>query len=126
MIVDMLHAMDRVDILFKALGDPLRLRILEFLRRPDTECCSLEDKVCACDLEGLLGLSQPTVSHHMKLLVQAGLVVAEKSGRWVYYRINRRTFARASEYLAGFTGEDTRPPTGSGPSLSPESRESVN
>ena len=97
--------MERFATLFKALGDPLRLRILEFLRRPDAACCSAEDKVCACDLEGLLGLSQSTVSHHMKLLVQAGLVVAEKSGRWVYYRVDRETFARASEYLAGFTGE---------------------
>lgn len=95
---------------FKALGDPLRIRILEFLRRPDAECCSVQDKVCACDLEGLLGLSQPTISHHMKLLVQAGLVVAEKSGRWVYYRVDRSAFAEASAYLADFTGETSARP----------------
>jgi ArsR family transcriptional regulator len=101
----MLQRMDSIDLIFKALSDPLRVRILEFLRRPEAKCCSVEDKVCACDLEGLLGLSQPTISHHMKLLVQAGLVVGEKSGRWVYYRIDRPTFSRAADYLAGFTGE---------------------
>jgi ArsR family transcriptional regulator, arsenate/arsenite/antimonite-responsive transcriptional repressor len=96
--------MEHVDLLFKALADPLRIRILEFLKRPDAEYCSFEDKVCACDLERVLALSQPTISHHMKLLVQAGLVGAEKSGRWVYYRIERDAFALISEYLAGFTG----------------------
>jgi ArsR family transcriptional regulator len=96
--------MERIDLVLKALADPLRIRILEFLKRPDAECCSFDDKVCACDLEPVLALSQPTISHHMKLLVQAGLVVAEKSGRWVYYRIERDAFAQLSDYLAGFTG----------------------
>jgi ArsR family transcriptional regulator len=100
--------MKDADLLFKALADPLRIRILEFVRRPDADCCSIEDKVCACDIESLLGLSQPTISHHMKLLVQAGLVVPEKAGRFVYYRIDRETFALASRYLAGFTGGGRR------------------
>ena len=95
--------MSEADVVFKALSDPLRLRILEFLRRPGAACCWAEDKVCACDIESLLGLSQPTISHHMKLLVQAGLVVAEKSGRWVYYRIDRDAFTAAASYLSGFT-----------------------
>ena len=111
--------------MFKALSDPLRLRILEFLRRPDAACCSTEDKVCACDLEGLLGLSQPTISHHMKLLVQAGLVTAEKSGRWVYYRIDREAFARASDYLAGFACDD-QPLKAAGADLPSQPHESVN
>jgi ArsR family transcriptional regulator len=98
--------MDHPDAVFKALSDPIRLRILEFLRRPDAECCSVEDRVCACDLEGLLGLSQPTVSHHMKILVQAGLVASEKSGRWVYYRVDRPAFAAAITYLARFAGDE--------------------
>ena len=102
--------MDHPDAVFKALSDPIRLRILEFLRRPDAECCSVEDRVCACDLEGLLGLSQPTVSHHMKILVQAGLVSSEKSGRWVYYRIDRPAFAAAIAYLAGFAGDEAATP----------------
>lgn len=77
---------------------------MEF-RRPDAECYSVQDKVCACDLEGLLGLTQPAISHHMKLLVQAGLVVAENSGRWVYYRVGRDAFAEAVAYLSDYTGE---------------------
>jgi ArsR family transcriptional regulator len=110
------------DLIFKALSDPLRLRILQFLRQPDAKCCSAEDKVCACDIEGLLGLSQPTISHHMKLLVQAGLVVAEKSGRWVYYRVDRETFATAAAFLTTFTGNSGAPPRGRAkPGLSPSS-----
>jgi ArsR family transcriptional regulator len=91
--------------LFKALSDPARIRIVEFLRRPDAACCTVEDRVCACDLEGPLGLSQPAVSHHLKILVQAGLVQAEKSGRFVYYRIDRPRFAELQKYLGGFAGE---------------------
>lgn len=87
---------------FKALGDPARIRILEFLWRPDAECCSLEDKVCACDVETMLGLSQPAVSHHMKILVQAGLVLSGKEGRWVYYRINRPRFREIAQWLGQF------------------------
>jgi ArsR family transcriptional regulator len=72
----------------KALADPARLAIIEFLRAPRADCCSRGDGVCACDLEGVLELSQPTVSHHMKVLVTAGLVRAEKRGRWVYYELD--------------------------------------
>jgi ArsR family transcriptional regulator len=87
---------------FKALSDPARLRILDFLWRPDAACCSLEDKVCACDVESLLGLSQPAVSHHMKILVQAGLITAGKEGRWVYYRINRPRFREVAQWLGQY------------------------
>jgi ArsR family transcriptional regulator len=92
--------------IFKALGDPARLRIIEFLWRPDAGCCSLEGKACACDVESLLGLSQPAVSHHMKILVQAGLVTAGKEGRWVYYRINRARFRELSQWLGQFGRND--------------------
>ena len=95
--------MDRSrDFVFRALGDPARVRILEFLRRPDVECCSFVDKVCACDIETALGLSQATISHHMKCLQQAGLVTGEKNGRWMHYRLDRGAFARAAEWLTGF------------------------
>lgn len=99
--------MDDLLAVFKALGDPARLRIIEFLYRPDAACCSAEDKVCACDVESLLKLSQPAVSHHMKILTQAGLVSAEKEGRWVYYRLNRRRFRELSQHLAQFGKADT-------------------
>ena len=77
----------------KALADPVRLTILEFLLEPVQTCCVQNEGVCACDFENVLGLAQPTISHHLKLLVQAELVRAEKRGRWVYYDLNREAFA---------------------------------
>ena len=88
-----------ISLQLKALADPARLRIVEFLRRPDAGCCTLPDRVCACDLEGLLGLSQPAVSHHMKILTQAGLVSGEKQGRWMYYRLEAGAFAALVAFL---------------------------
>ena len=64
---------------FAALADPIRLRLLSFIT-------STSDEVCACDLVEPSGRSQPTVSHHMKILVDAGLVTREKRGLWVWYR----------------------------------------
>ncbi len=64
---------------FAALADPIRLRLLSFIT-------SAEGEVCACDLVEPSGRSQPTVSHHMKILVDAGLVTREKRGLWVWYR----------------------------------------
>lgn len=64
---------------FAALADPIRLRLLSFIT-------SVDDEVCACDLVEPSGRSQPTVSHHMKILVDAGLVTREKRGLWVWYR----------------------------------------
>ena len=98
--------MDDMTSAFKALGDPARLKILEFLMRPDAACCSQEDRVCACDIETLTGLSQPAVSHHMKILAQAGLVSGEKDGRWVFYRVNRPRFRALSQHLARFAKSD--------------------
>jgi ArsR family transcriptional regulator len=63
---------------FAALADPVRLRLLSMI------ACA--DEVCSCDLQGPLGKSQPTVSHHTKALVDAGLIVGEKRGRWVWWR----------------------------------------
>ena len=86
----------------KALADPSRLAILEFLLHPIQSCCSREEGICACDLEDFLGLSQPTVSHHMKLLIQAGFITAEKRGRWVYYDLVPETFEAVRATLAAF------------------------
>lgn len=94
--------MSEPDRIFKALSDPARLRILRFLQRPDAACCVLDGCVCACDVERLLGVSQATVSHHMKLLVDAGLVRAEKRGRWMMYSINAVAFAGAVDWLMPF------------------------
>ena len=86
----------------KALADPVRLKILEFLRDPVRECCTQPGGVCACDLESFLKLSQPTVSHHMKLLVQAGFVTAEKRGRWVFYTLDPAAFGELGVELSRF------------------------
>lgn len=68
---------------FKALADPARVRRLSIIAaRPDGEAC-------VCDLTEPLGLSQPTVSHHMAMLARAGLVTREQRGRWAYYAIAR-------------------------------------
>jgi len=66
---------------FAALSDPIRLRLLSHI------AASGADEVCACDLVAPSGRSQPTVSHHMKILVDAGLVEREKRGLWVWYRL---------------------------------------
>jgi ArsR family transcriptional regulator len=81
---------DLVSQRFKALADPNRLRILEMLRHPT--CCSVEKDagMCACDIESQLDLSQPTISHHMKVLRDAGLVDAEKIGQWMFYKRNEK------------------------------------
>jgi ArsR family transcriptional regulator len=65
---------------FAALADPIRLRLLNLIAAADA------DEVCACALVEPSGRSQPTVSHHMKILVDAGLVSREKRGLWVWYR----------------------------------------
>ena len=66
---------------FAALADPIRLRLLSHI------AAAGGDEVCACDLVEPSGRSQPTVSHHMKILVDAGLVAREKRGLWVWYRL---------------------------------------
>jgi ArsR family transcriptional regulator len=68
--------------LFKALGDPARVRIVNLL-------ATNADAVCACDLNEPLGLAQPTVSHHLKKLVDAGLVEREQRGKWAYFQLKR-------------------------------------
>jgi ArsR family transcriptional regulator len=65
---------------FSALADPVRLRLLNCIAAADS------DEVCACDLGAVVDRSQPTISHHMKVLVEAGLVAREKRGLWVWYR----------------------------------------
>lgn len=66
---------------FKALGDPTRLRLLSLI------AASEGGEACICDLTEPVGLSQPTVSHHMRLLVDAGLATREQRERWAYYRV---------------------------------------
>ena len=64
---------------FAALADPVRLRLLSLV--------AAADEVCSCELQRPLGKAQPTISHHTKALSDAGLIVGEKRGRWVYWRV---------------------------------------
>ena len=66
---------------FAALADPIRLRLLSYIAAAGGQ------EVCACDLTEVSGRSQPTVSHHMKILFDAGLIAREKRGLWVWYRL---------------------------------------
>ena len=68
--------------LFRALGDPARVRIVNTLAMN-------AEPVCACEFEPALGLSQPTVSHHLKKLVDAGLLEREQRGKWAYFSLKR-------------------------------------
>jgi len=88
----------------KALADPTRLKILNLLKSKGRSCCDLiartEPGLCACDIEDAVGLSQAAVSHHMGLLRRAGLVDAEKRGRWMYYSRNESAIARLADQIA--------------------------
>ncbi len=67
--------------IFRVLGEPARLQLLSLIAaQPSGE-------VCACELVETLGLSQPTVSHHLKVMYEAGLLAKERRGTWIYYRI---------------------------------------
>jgi ArsR family transcriptional regulator len=78
--------------LFKALGDPARVRIVNLLARA-------EGPVCVCELTPALALSQPTVSHHLKKLVHAGLLHREQRGVWAYYSLDRAALSRVASIL---------------------------
>lgn len=73
---------ERVARVFKALGDPTRVRLLSLIAAGEG------GEACICDLTDPVGLSQGTVSHHMKLLAEAGLVTREQRGRWAYFSLN--------------------------------------
>ena len=80
---------------FGALSDPVRLRLLSLIAaQPDGE-------VCACELVEPLGKSQPTVSHHLKVLREAGLIEGDKRGTWVWYRVVPDAIAGLERALAG-------------------------
>ena len=79
--------------MFKALGDPTRVKLVSLIAAADG------GEACVCDLIEPVELSQPTVSHHMKLLVDAGLITREQRGKWAYYRIANATLAAMAQAL---------------------------
>lgn len=85
---------DRLAGLLKALADPARLRVLSLIQAAPRR------EACVCDLIAPLGLSQPTVSHHLRVLTEAGLLEREKRGVWAYYRIVSPTLATVANLIA--------------------------
>ncbi len=76
---------------FKALGDPVRLRLVALIAaRPEA---------CVCDLTGAFRIGAPTISHHLRVLREAGLVESERRGTWVYYRVVPATMSRLATLL---------------------------
>jgi ArsR family transcriptional regulator, arsenate/arsenite/antimonite-responsive transcriptional repressor len=90
--VDREHAIRMAEIA-KALGDPVRLQLVDVLRRH-------AGKVCVCELVPLFQLSQPTVSHHLKVLRMAGLVGSERQGLWAYYYVIPEALKELSAWLS--------------------------
>ena len=83
----------RMSQVAKALGDPVRLQLVDVLRRH-------AGKVCVCELVPLFDLAQPTVSHHLKVLRQAGIVGSEREGLWAYYYVIPDALKELSAWLS--------------------------
>lgn len=84
---------ERIARLFKALGDPARIRLLSLISSSEG------GEACICDLTDPIGLSQGTVSHHMKLLAEAGLVTREQRGKWAYFALADGALEAAGDAL---------------------------
>lgn len=87
------EAAERMATVAKALGDPTRMQLVDVLRKN-------AGKVCVCELVPLFDLSQPTVSHHLKILRDAGIVGSERRGLWAYYYVIPESLAELSAWLA--------------------------
>jgi ArsR family transcriptional regulator len=83
---------ERMAAVAKALGDPTRIQLVDVLRKN-------AGKVCVCELVPLFDLSQPTVSHHLKILRDAGIVGSERKGLWAYYYVVPEALEELSEWL---------------------------
>lgn len=84
---------ERIATAAKALAEPLRVQILDVLRRSDTQ-------VCQCELLPLFGITQSLLSHHMKKLVDAGLVEVERRHKWAYYSVSTDAFEELTAWLS--------------------------
>jgi ArsR family transcriptional regulator len=91
------EAAERIVPLVKAIADPVRLRLLSLV------ASHADGEACVCDLNDAFDLSQPTISHHLKLLHEAGLLDREKRGVWVYYRVNAGPLGDLAALLGGVT-----------------------
>jgi ArsR family transcriptional regulator, arsenate/arsenite/antimonite-responsive transcriptional repressor len=85
---------DALARVFKALADPVRLRLLSMIAGADG------GEACVCELTGGFDVSGPTISHHLKVLREAGLIEGDRRGTWIYYRVVPDALAAASDALA--------------------------
>jgi ArsR family transcriptional regulator, arsenate/arsenite/antimonite-responsive transcriptional repressor len=91
-------AAGRISPLLKALADPVRLRLLSLV------ASHADGEACVCDLNDAFDLSQPTISHHLKVLHEVGLLDRSKRGVWVYYRVKADALADLGTLLGGVAG----------------------
>jgi ArsR family transcriptional regulator, arsenate/arsenite/antimonite-responsive transcriptional repressor len=84
---------DELARVFKAVGDPVRLRLLSLI------AAHAGGKACVCDLTGAFDLSGPTISHHLKVLREAGLIEGERRATWIYYRVRPQVLRQLSDVL---------------------------
>jgi len=89
---------ERMAPLLKALADPVRLRLLSLV------ASHADGEACVCDLNDAFDLSQPTISHHLKVLHDVGLLGRSKRGTWVYYRIRAEVLGDVAALLGGVAG----------------------
>lgn len=92
-------ASDPLSLRLRAISDPVRRRILRLLSRHGLRSPDRSAGMCAADLQQHTGLAQPTISHHMRVLAQAGLVHSEKLGTWVWYRRNEAALRKLTREL---------------------------
>ena len=79
--------------LFKAMADPVRLRLLSLIASHEG------GEACVCELSGVFNLTGPTISHHLRVLREAGLISGQRRGTWVYYQVHPQVLARLSAVL---------------------------
>src|SRR5690348_4006069 len=89
------EAAERIAPLVKAIADPVRLRLLSLV------AAHADGEACVCDLNDAFELSQPTISHHLKVLHEAGLLDRSKRGTWVYYRIKAEVLGDVAGMIGG-------------------------
>lgn len=97
---------------FKAMGDPVRLRLLSLI------ASHAGGEACVCDVTDVFDLSGPTISHHLKVLREAGLITGERRGTWIYYRVRQELLAQVSAVLVPAAPDDAA-------GLLPEGREAL-
>ena len=91
-------AAERIAPLLKALADPVRLRLLSLV------ASHADGEACVCDLNDAFDLSQPTISHHLKVLHESGLLDRSKRGVWVYYRVQPEALGDLGALIGGVAG----------------------